>query len=233
MSKKDYYVIEKNTNKIYRGESTNFLDPTTLKNVISKLKGINYNVYYPYKDSDKNIIYTNTPPEISLLEIISYDKLTHREIMGSLFGLNIDSELFGDIIITNNHYYIMIIKSICELIINNFNMVGRHSIKLKEVSLDILDNYQREYEEVEIIVSSTRIDNVISSLIGTSREQIKRKFMDDEIILNYEVCHKLNYELKENDTFSIRKFGKYKYNGIIKETKKGNYFIKCLKYIDN
>lgn len=233
MSKKDYYIIEKNINKIYRGEATNFLDPTTLKNVINKLKGINYNVYYPYKDSDKTIIYTNTLPEISLLEIISYDKLTHREIMGSLFGLNIDSELFGDIIITNNHYYIMIIKSMYELIINNFNMVGRHSIKLKEVSLDILDNYQREYEEVEIIVSSTRIDNVISSLIGTSREQIKRKFLDDEIILNYEVCHKLNYELKENDTFSIRRFGKYKYTGIIKETKKGNFLIKCLKYIDN
>lgn len=233
MSKKDYYIIEKNINKIYRGEATNFLDPTTLKNVISKLKGVNYNVYYPYKDSDKTIIYTNTLPEISLLEIISYDKLTHREIMGSLFGLNIDSELFGDIIITNNHYYIMIIKSIYELIINNFNMVGIHPIKLKEVSLDILDNYQREYAEVEIIVSSTRIDNVISSLIGTSREQIKRKFLDDEIILNYEVCHKLNYELKENDTFSIRRFGKYKYTGIIKETKKANYLIKCLKYIDN
>ena len=233
MSKKDYYIIEKNINKIYRGEATNFLDPTTLKNVISKIKGINYNVYYPYKDSDKTIIYTNTLPEISLLEIISYDKLTHREIMGSLFGLNIDSELFGDIIITNNHYYIMIIKSMYELIINNFNMVGRHPIKLKEVSLDILDNYQREYAEVEIIVSSTRIDNVISSLIGTSREQIKRKFLDDEIILNYEVCHKLNYELKENDTFSIKKFGKYKYTGIIKETKKEKYLIKCLKYIDN
>lgn len=233
MSKKDYYIIEKNINKIYRGEATNFLDPTTLKNVINKLKGINYNVYYPYKDSDKTIIYTNTLPEISLLEIISYDKLTHREIMGSLFGLNIDSELFGDIIITNNHYYIMIIKSIYELIINNFNMIGNHPIKLKEVSLDILDNYQREYAEVEIIVSSTRIDNVISSLIGTSREQIKRKFLNDEIILNYEVCHKLNYELKENDTFSIKKFGKYKYTGIIKETKKEKYLIKCLKYIDN
>ena len=127
----------------------------------------------------------------------------------------------------------MIIKSIYELIINNFNMIGNHPIKLKEVSLDILDNYQREYAEVEIIVSSTRIDNVISSLIGTSREQIKRKFLNDEIILNYEVCHKLNYELKENDTFSIKKFGKYKYTGIIKETKKEKYLIKCLKYIDN
>ena len=233
MSKKDYYIIEKNINKIYRGESTNFLDPTTLKNVINKLKGINYNIYYPYKDSDKVIIYTDKLPEIKILEMLSYDKLTHREIMGSLFGLNIDSELFGDIIITNNHYYIMIINSIHDLIINNLNMIGKHHIKLKEVALSILDNYQRKYEEIELIVSSIRIDNVISTIIGTSREQIKKKFLNDEIILNYEVCHKLNYELKENDTFSIKRYGKYKYSGILKETKKGNYLIKCLKYIDN
>ena len=233
MSKKDYYTIEKNINKIYRKESTNFLDPTTLKNIITKIKDIKYKIYYPYKDSDKAIIYTDTLPEIRLLEILSYDKLTHREIMGSLFGLNIDSELFGDIILTNNRYYIIIINSIYPLIINNLNIIGKHPIKLKEVPLEILDNYQRKYEEIELIVSSIRIDNVISSIIGTSREQIKKKFLDDEIILNYEVCHKLNYELKENDTFSIRRFGKYKYCGIIKETKKGNYLIKCLKYIDN
>ncbi len=233
MSEKNYYIIEKNINKIYRGEPTNFLDPNTLKNVINKLKGINYNIYYPYKDSDKAIIYTDKLPEIYLLEIFSYDKLTHREIMGSLFGLNIDSELFGDIIITNNHYYIMIINSIYPLINNNLNMIGKHPIKLKEVPLSILDNYERKYEEIELIVSSIRIDNVISSLIGTSREQTKKKFLEDEIILNYEICHKINYELKENDTFSIRRFGKYKFSGIIKETKKGNFLIKCLKYIDN
>ena len=233
MSEKNYYIIEKNINKIYRGEPTNFLDPNTLKNVINKLKGINYNIYYPYKDSDKAIIYTDKLPEIYLLEIFSYDKLTHREIMGSLFGLNIDSELFGDIIITNNHYYIMIINSIYPLINNNLNMIGKHHIKLKEVQLSILDNYERKYEEIELIVSSIRIDNVISSLIGTSREQTKKKFLEDEIILNYEICHKINYELKENDTFSIRRFGKYKFSGIIKETKKGNFLIKCLKYIDN
>ena len=153
--------------------------------------------------------------------------------MGSLFGLNIASELFGDIIITNNHYYIMVIDKIYELIINNFNMVGNHPIKLKEVNLDILNTYQRKYQNIDLIVSSLRIDNVISSVVGTSREQIKKKFLDDEIILNYEVCHKINYELKENDVFSIRKYGKYKYIGIIKETKKNNYIIGINKYIDS
>ena len=233
MPKKDYYNIEKNVNKIYRGENTNFLDPSTYKNVASKLKNINYNTYYPYNDCDKVIIYTKEEPKIRVLEIISYDKLTHREILGSLFGLNISGDLFGDIIINNNHYYIIVIESIYNLIVNELTTIGNHKVKLKEVSLNTIENYTKKYEEIELIVSSLRIDNVISNIIGTSRESIKRKFLDDEIILNYEICHKLNYELKENDIFSIRRYGKYKYQGIIKLTKKNNLIIKILKYIDN
>ena len=233
MQKTNYYIVEKNVNKVLKGEYTNFLDPHTYKLVTSKLKNIKYNVYYPYKDSEKIIIYTNEMPSIKLLEIISYEKLTHRDIMGSLYGLNIDSSLFGDIIVTNNHYYIMVIDSIANYIINEYNMVGKYHVKLKEVTLDILSNYTREYETVEVIVSSLRIDNVISTIIGNSREQIKKKFIDDEVIVNYEFCHKNNYKLNEGDIFSIRKIGKFKYTGIIKNTKKGNYLIKCLKYIDN
>ena len=233
MAKKDYYIIEKNVNKIIRGENTNFLDPQTLKNVISKLKGYNYKIYMPYNESEKKILYVKDIPKIRLLEIVSYDKLAHRNILGSLMSLNIDNELFGDIIITNGHYYIMIVDSIYDYILSNFTMIGNFHIKLKEVDLNILDNYERKYQEIEFIVSSLRIDNVISSIIGTSREQIKEKFQNEQIVLNYDVCYKTDYTLKENDVFSIRKYGKYRYMGIIKDTKKGNYLIKCNKYVDN
>ena len=233
MSKKDYYITEKNINRIKRNEPSYFLDPNTYKEVIKKIKKEDYHIYYPYKDSDKVIIYTKELPKIRLLEILSYEKITHREIMGSLFGLQIDSGLFGDIIITNNHYYIMVLEQIYSLIINEYNMVGNKHIKLKEVPLSVLENYERTYQELELIVSSLRIDNVISSIIGTSREAIKKKFQDDEIILNYETCHKINYVLKENDVFSIRKYGKYRFINIIKQSKKGHYLIRCNKYIDN
>ena len=38
MPKKDYYLIEKNINKILRNEATNFIDPGTLKKIIPKLE---------------------------------------------------------------------------------------------------------------------------------------------------------------------------------------------------
>ena len=233
MSKKDYYIIEKNISKLYLGEPTNFLDASTYKNIINKLKNIKYKTYFPYKESEKNILYIDKIPNIKLIEIISYDKLTHREILGSLYGLNIDNSLFGDIIITNNHYYIIIIEYIYNLIINNLNMIGNHHVTLKEVSIDILNDYKRTFEDINLIISSLRIDNIISNLIKTSRESIKKKFLNDEIILNYEPCHKLNYILKEDDIFSIKRNGKYIFKGILNKTKKDNYIIKIQKYLDN
>ena len=230
MAKKDYYIVEKNVNKIIRGEYTNFLDPLTFRNVISKLKNCEYKVYNIYEDSEKRILYTKRIPKIRLLEIISYDKLSHRNILGSLMGLNIDTELFGDIIINNEHAYIMVVDSIYELIMKEFTNVGSEKIKLKEVPIDTLNNYIKEYEEIKVFVSSLRIDNVVSRIIGTSRDQVKRKFMEDEIVLNYEVCHRLNYVLKENDVFSIRRYGKYKFGKVISKTNKDNYIISCFKY---
>ena len=230
MSKKNYYIVEKNLNKINKGESTNFLDPSTFIKVTNKLPKNSYKVYYPYQESDKKIIYTDELPKIRILELTSYEELTHREILGSLFGLNIDSELFGDIIITNGHYYIMVMDSIYNLIINDYHSVGNKHIKIKEIPLDILDNYHREYEKIELIVTSLRIDNVISSIIGTSRNTIKQKFNDGEIVLNYEICHKTDYNLNIGDIFSIHKYGKYRFDNIVTTTKKNKYLISCLKY---
>ena len=84
----------------------------------------------------------------------------------------------------------------------------------------------------ERIAKEVGIDKVISRLVGISRENIKKKFNDGEILLNYEICNKTTQLLKDNDIFSIRKYGKYKYNGTIKISKKNHYIIECLKYID-
>ncbi len=233
MNKKDYYMVEKNVDKIINQKHTNFLDPNMVKKVSSKLKGKQYNIYYPYKEAEKVIIYTKEIPKIKLIEILSYNKLTHSAIMGSLYSLNISSEMFGDIIIYDNHYYIIILESTYDLIKQEFNMVGNNHIKIKEVSIDELKNYKKRYDSIEIIVSSLRIDTVISRLIGVNREDLKKKFNNEEIILNYEPCSKTNYNLKEGDIFSIRKYGKYKYIKTVKNTKKDNFIIKIDKYTDN
>lgn len=95
----------------------------------------------------------------------------------------------------------------------------------------MLGNYERKYEEKEMIISSLRVDNIISGIIITSRKIALDKIKNKEVVVNYDVMNKNSYILKENDIFSIRRYGKYKFVGIVKSTKKNNYIVKYLKYI--
>lgn len=224
------YKIEKNLNRLYRKEATFFLDPKEQLELARKLKKESYQIYKPYPDSEKNIYYIKEEPKVILYEIKSKVPLEHREILGTLFSLNITSELFGDIVITNNHYYIYVLENIAPYIKNNLLMIKNTHIELIEVPLDTLKDYHKEFETIEIIASSTRIDTVISRLIQTSRPNVIEKIKNKEIILNYEILKNNSYQLKENDTFSVRSYGKYQYIGIKKETKSKNYIIECKKY---
>lgn len=51
--KTDIYKINNAVEKIVSSKNTQFLDGRELKLVTSKLKKDEYNVYYPYKDSEK------------------------------------------------------------------------------------------------------------------------------------------------------------------------------------
>lgn len=231
MSKNEVYEINKNIEKLLNGGYTNFITPNYLKLISYRLKSNEYNIYYLYDDCDKVILYTDEIPKVRLLEIVSYRELRHSDILGSLFGLNISNEVFGDIIIYNGKYYVYLIDEISDFVKDNLNMIGSNYVKLKEVDLDTLNYYKREFKDYSLIVSSNRIDTVVSRIIGTSRDKVKEKIKNKEIILNYEVLSNNSYVLKEGDVFSIRKYGKYKFMGIEKMTKKDNYIINLKKYI--
>lgn len=224
------YTIEKNLNKLKHNQPTFFLDPTEQQELKKKLKKDTYKIYKPYIDSEKNIFYIKEEPKIILYEIKAKIRLEHREILGTIFSLNISGELFGDIIIKDDHYYIYVIESIAPYIKNNLITIKNSKIELIEHPIEILKNYKKQFETITIISSSNRIDTVIARLIQTSRQNILEKLKNKEITLNYQILKNNSYILKENDVFSIKKFGKFQYIGIKKETKSKNYIIECKKY---
>ncbi len=224
------YEIVKNVNKILEDGSTRFLDGKMQKEVSKRLKK-KYKIFKSYKDAEKVIFYVEEEPKVSLLEIIPKSKIRHQDIMGSIFSLGIDSSVFGDIIIGEDKYYIYVLDSIKDYILTNLDKVGNVKIELKELELSYLEDYEHRYEEIEIISTSERIDTVISRLLHTNRDTIHKIIKDKEIILNYEIVTNNSKTLKEEDVFSIRKYGKYKYVGIINKTKKDNYIILIKKYI--
>ena len=107
------------------------------------------------------------------------------------------------------------------------------NIKLIEKNIDLLKEYHPNFQEITIINSSLRIDSVIAKIIHTNRDTIKELIKDKKIFYNYELLTNGTKNIQVNDTFSIRKFGKYKFIEIEGNTKKDNLVLKILKYIDN
>jgi len=225
------YSVEKNLNRLYNGQHTFFLDPNEQMKIKGKLKKNEYNIYYPYKDSEKNILYNNNEPNVLLYEIKSKVPLRHQDILGSIYSLNNSGELFGDVLIIDGHYYVFILELFRNYFESNFYMIKDTYVELVELDINYLSDYERKYEKLELIVSSNRIDTVVSTICNVGRNNIKTMHKNKEIILNYDLLKDISYKLKENDTFSIKRIGKFKYMGILKSTKSNNFIISVYKYI--
>lgn len=224
------YTVEKIVEKVLYSNSTNFVEIKYLNRVKKELKNVKYNIYEPFIGATKIILY-NKMPNIKIYEIVSSNDLRHQDILGTLYSLNISDEMFGDVVIWNNRYFIIILSSIDNYIKSNLISIRNSKVDLIEKNPYYLKDYKQEYEECIIIVPSIRVDVIVSKIINSSRSNALEKIKNGVIYLNYELLTKPTYMLKENDIFSIRKYGKYKFNGIINETKKGNIIVNISKYV--
>lgn len=224
------YTVEKIVEKVLYSNSTNFVEIKYLNRVKKELKNVKYNIYEPFSGATKIILY-NKMPNIKIYEIVSSNDLRHQDILGTLYSLNISDEMFGDVVIWNNRYFIIILSSIDNYIKSNLASIRNSKVDLIEKDPYYLKDYKQEYEECIIIVPSIRVDVIVSKIINSSRSSALEKIKNGDIYLNYELLTKPTYMLKENDIFSIRKYGKYKFLGEINKTKKGSLVIKYLKYV--
>lgn len=146
---------EKNINKLYNGSYTFFLDSKSQREIKSKVKK-KYKVFSPFKDAE-NVIFYISKPRVSLLEIIPKNYIKHQDVMGLIFTLGITKEMFGDIVYYNNKYYVYVLDNIKDYLLCNLNKIKNIEVKVNEVNLDYLNNYEKEYEEITLIVHSERV----------------------------------------------------------------------------
>ena len=156
------------------------------------------------------------------------DKLTHRDFLGSLMNLGIERDTLGDIIIKDNCGYIICTENIAGYITENLQKV-KHTYVVCERTDSIPDDSLPEPERMEIIVSSLRLDNIVSALYKMSRNESKKLFLRELVFVNG-VKKQADYTVKGNDIISVRGYGRLEYEGAIRETAKGRQVIRIKQY---
>ena len=227
--KTNIFNTEKVIESVYNHGSSNFITLKELMVIKSKTNKNEFKIYEPYEECTKVILYKKTLPDIRLLKIEG-NNIRHQDVMGAIFSLGLKEDTFGDIVKYNDSFYIFVLPHLVEYITYNLPEIKNEHVTIKEVDLSISNSFKQEYIRKEYIVSSLRIDNVISTITNESRNMILDRFKNKEIILNFEEEIKPTRTLREGDTFSIRRFGKYKFNKTLKNTKKGGFIIEILMY---
>lgn len=157
-----------------------------------------------------------------------FKELEHKHYLGTIMSLGIKRELLGDLIVEENCCYGIISEEIFTFLLDNLKEIGKNPVSIEEVEAQEIPEIR--FEEILDSVSSVRLDNVVSVMINNSRSKALELLDAGEVSVNYGVEKEKNRVLKEGDIVTIRKKGKFIFEKILGENKKGKIKILVKKF---
>ena len=240
-------MVEKK-NKI---EYTDFLDLAQIELVqkfINKIKIENYICYGGFEQAERKmfVIYPEKFNALvveknlsNIAQIIRIElpddlkgKYTHRDYLGAVIKLGVERKKIGDIIVDNNGADIIVDKDITKFLLENLESLTRFS--KSEITLQNINDLRPveiRKEEIEIIVSSMRLDNIISELARCSRNKALDIINTERVFVNFECETKKTKQVKTNDMVTIRGKGRFFIKEIVGQTRSGRTVIKVEKFV--
>lgn len=162
--------------------------------------------------------------KIEPLQMKFADKLSHRDFLGSLMGLGLRREMLGDIIINENVAFLVCLDSVADFIINQLDKVKHTSVKCSEsdfIPTDVLPELKTE----ELIVSSERLDVLISAVYNLSRNESQKRIEGETVFCDGIVTVSSSFVPKNGTLISVRGLGRFIFDGCLRQTKKGRNVI--------
>lgn len=218
---------------------TDFVDPrqeTIIKELLAPTDLVCYSSKKIITDEYHRVIiapaYYELKPEdfdIVLLEIdypTKFFQLTHSQIMGTLIhGLGFKRSVFGDIMICGDRAQFFMEKTLLSYVLTTDIKIARAPIKCYQVDYDKKINNQDNRISDLYLVSSLRLDKVVSTVLHLSRSESQKLFEQEKIKVNFKVVTKVTQEIQLMDLISVRGFGRFQVIEKKGQTAKGKHKI--------
>lgn len=158
------------------------------------------------------------------------ENLTHRDYLGTILGLGLDRSKFGDIFVKGHDAWVFCSESIADFICRELTRVRHTSVLC--VKTDTLETeIEVQTETIRGSVASIRLDSLIAMACKGSRSSLCAMIEMGKVFVNGKLITSNGYILKEQDVISVRGIGKFRYCGILSQTKKGRYYIEIQKFV--
>lgn len=158
------------------------------------------------------------------------DGLTHRDFLGALMNLQIERDCIGDILIKENTAYIYCVSEMGEVITDGLRRVKHTDVNAAAVPLSECD-IAPELKEMKVNVASERLDAVIAAVFKLPRAKASEVIAGGGVYLDGREASGNAGKLKEGMKISVRGHGKFIYDGIEAESRRGRLFVKLRLYV--
>lgn len=189
-----------------------------------------------FDDSERRMIsfnnIYNTPFPMKLLRIENTSKfndLNHKDYLGGILAVGIERDKIGDLLVKDNICYVPVHEDIESFIISNLDKIGKATCKV-----EVLGQYeslpQFSFKEEVILVSSLRIDGIVSKLANISRAKAQLMIEQGKVLVDYVKIKDKSYEVKEDERITVRGTGKFILGSTIGSSKSGRLKVSIKKY---
>lgn len=158
------------------------------------------------------------------------NKVSHRDCLGSLMGLQIKREAVGDIVVEDSFAIVFVDEDIAEFILQNLSKAGNATVSVS-VSQSVEVEKKQEVQVLTDTVSSLRLDCVVAFLLSKSRTIAAQTIGANLVKVNHQETQNVSKQIGEGDVITIRGKGKFILQSPIKITKKDRCFITVNKLL--
>lgn len=158
-----------------------------------------------------------------------FKELEHRHFLAAIMGLGIKREKVGDLIVREGKCYGVIAEELFDFLSANLSQVGKVEVSIERTARETVP--ESRFEERVILVSSLRLDNLVPAVTGLSRSASTELIDEGVVTVNYGVKRRRDMQIEPGDVLSIRRYGKYIFDEIVGESKKGKTRIMLKKYV--
>lgn len=101
---------------------------------------------------------------------------------------------------------------------------------IEKININDARKKRENFEKFTIIVSSMRIDNIVSELVSCSRNMASELIENERVLVNYETVLKNSRLLSFGDIVTIRGKGKFVIDGLVRNTRADRLVLEIRKY---
>ncbi len=153
------------------------------------------------------------------------EPLTHRDYMGAVLNLGIDRAQTGDFVLRQGDCVLFCTPQIGEFLTENCVRIRHTPVSAALCPINDLEIRPR-FREQKGSVSSLRLDCILAFAFHSARGAMLPSIQNGEVFVNSRLVQSNSYLLKEQDVVSVRGHGKFIFDGVLSDTKKGRHMVR-------